>query len=476
MSQNYFRPFALIICVFFSATVDAQQKTFEQYVGWKTSSERVVLNSFASGNPDQFVLALSKNDSIQVSLFNHSNILLDQFRVRKNVSDKFSGGFVKGDSIALFFFEDLDIMHSWVYDTVTKKISEYRIPYNPRKEKHLANINTGTRFLHIAIRKTEPVLIVYDFNAHGNFERSEYDLSAGRLNSGLYGRDLWEKLSISQVVMREPDVATINSIEFLQPDEVSNPSKFYCKNDSLFLVINNSVNELSIFSIALDNKAATYRKLEVAKRISAQESVYNTYLYKDRLYHVYADPGVLAVSAYDFFTGKKLAQFQVTREDSIWFKNTAIIQDGGGTVYSKNAHRELEKTRQLVRKMIAGRPIISVSSNAEGQHEILVGVVKELRQVGGGFHPAGPGGIPAYSGGISDSWQRLTHFKMVTDARTEEHLPGVQPVDVMEKIEDYKKGIRSNDDAEVVINLEKGTAFFYYLKDSRKLCAVMIYR
>jgi hypothetical protein len=75
----------------------------------------------------------------------------------------------------------------------------------------------------------------------------------------------------------------------------------------------------------------------------------------------------------NFQSGKILNSFRTLEKDTISFKNTPIIQDGGNSIYTANAERNLEKTKQLLRKMLNGEAVITGIINQKGQHEITVG-------------------------------------------------------------------------------------------------------
>jgi hypothetical protein len=70
---------------------------------------------------------------------------------------------------------------------------------------------------------------------------------------------------------------------------------------------------------------------------------------RDKLYYIWANAEKFGIQITDFFSGRVLKKYGVLKKEDITFKNTPIIQEGGGTIYS-NQTRELEATSKLLRK------------------------------------------------------------------------------------------------------------------------------
>ncbi|MBO9573199.1 MAG: hypothetical protein J7497_13490, partial [Chitinophagaceae bacterium] len=215
------RCFLLCTLLLFIVSTNAQQKPFEWPVGWWGGA--AVLNTFAASDPHHFAIALSKKDSVKVLLINSDHELVAQFNVKKSSSEKFTGGFIRQDTIAIYY-AGKDNIHSWVYHIPSATIKDYIIPFDTKKEKELGKLSCGNRFIHITTRKKSPVIITYDITAHGTIERSEYDLGE---KAKLKNDDLWNELSRSSALSRDPDVAVMNSFELNQPEAAANPSKIY---------------------------------------------------------------------------------------------------------------------------------------------------------------------------------------------------------------------------------------------------------
>jgi hypothetical protein len=160
------------------------------------------------------------------------------------------------------------------------------------------------------------------------------------------------------------------------------------------------------------------------------------------------------------------------REDTISFKNTPIIQEG--SVNSAHEIRELDKTRQLLRKMTNGDAVITATPNSNNQIEVIVG---SYAKVGGGsgpiYTPMSSGGAPMLimpTGGFPrKSWLKSARFKMLLNAGSFEHEEGTVGNSINERIEYYTAGIKIPQEAENLFMTNGRYYHAYYDKVQRKL-------
>jgi hypothetical protein len=197
----------------------------------------------------------------------------------------------------------------------------------------------------------------------------------------------------------------------------------------------------------------------------------NSFLLDGKLYFTSATADRLHISIMDFNTGAELKKFSVNREDSISFKNTAVTQEG--QLYGFAVSKELTKTRQLLRKMVAGNAVIAALKDSLGIG-IMIGSNKEMQQMGSGggsFVPMG-GGVPIYipSGGFSRStWTKSVRFRMMVDSSSLSHIPGDMEASINDRIETYTRNIKIPNNAENLVFHDGKYLYIYYDKKERSL-------
>jgi hypothetical protein len=242
--------------------------------------------------------------------------------------------------------------------------------------------------------------------------------------------------------------------------------------------MDNQVGRTQIFSFDLARKKINYKSIErkdlaPANDGIADQCVYNSFLSEDKLYYVCADEKSLSLVINNFSDGKEIARFSAGREEEIAFKNTPILQDGGGTIYSANAKRELDKTKQFLKKLLAGRAVITAYRNQYNQCEITVGAYKQMQSTSGGWTSFG-GGAPVYTGGVSSSWKRVTRFKSIIDTKTLEHISGEAKPSLSDIINDYTMDINIPSKGERLLWLQRSFFYAYYDKNDKSLKVVKL--
>ena len=284
-------------------------------------------------------------------------------------------------------------------------------------------------------------------------------------------------LTSTSGLSRNVDIALVDPDIEAAPEVVDAQNKIYLKNDSLILLIDRAPEQLKIFSLDLNSKQATYRTLErdfppiIPDAFDLRK--FNSFLLEDKLYFVHATPNDFNVSIYNFYTSKLLSTYTSTGNDSINFKNTPVIQEGGGTFFSQDIDRKLVKTKQLLRKFSAGNALICAIRNDSGQHEVTVGAYKKITQSSGGYVPMGGAGMTMrFTPYSSYSWSRVTRFKMLIDPNTGKHIEGQMIPSVSDQIENYSKDLKIPEEGSSLFVANNFHQFAYYDRTEKKLVVI----
>ncbi|MFG6685452.1 hypothetical protein ACGK9U_02630 [Mariniflexile sp. HNIBRBA6329] len=197
---------------------------------------------------------------------------------------------------------------------------------------------------------------------------------------------------------------TPNSIEV-----VSEEKKLYIIDDKIVFTFDNNKNVTQILTInPMDYSYDIKSYQKPLLKIKPHQKKSNSFISDDKIFTIASTNDSLGFMIQDFKTRKVLKEFLVTKEDSITFKNTPIIQEGG--VYDK--YRELEGSRKFLRKLTSADLGISAYKQRD-DYLITIGSKKEIK-VGGGsgmmMPMGGFGGIPIASIGSANIFFNPTFY------------------------------------------------------------------
>jgi hypothetical protein len=425
--------------------IAAQQKHYELDLGWK--SNKLELHTISDKNKQQSCTFIVSPDSIRALVFNNQVQAIQQFGIRHLYEQQLLGGFIRNDKVYLFTQEGKkDELHNWVMDITTGTSRENILPFDLNKEKMVERISGGDRFLFITSNKKTAELIIYNFTSEAQFDTLHYQLNA-----------------------HKPDFGTVNMEGVCPIDIAAERNKLYLSGDRLLLVRNDQRDTTYITGFDIPNKKVSNWLIPHGAHASAD----NTFLLDNKLYYVGASADSLCIQIADVFSGVTKKSFVALAEDTINFRNTAIMQEGG--FYAYGGTRELGKTKQLLRKMENGNPVIGATINSNNQLEIVVGSYKEMSIAMGtggvAIRPTVSSSLVMMPAGMfySNWWIKSARFKMLLNANTLEHVSGVPGNSINEKIDYYTGGRKI---PPLGINLFKANGRYYaayYENDTRKL-------
>lgn len=290
---------------------------------------------------------------------------------------------------------------------------------------------------------------------------------------------MWQALSKSGGIgSRDVDIAIIQTEANCSIEEANAPNKIYYRNDTLLLLMDKQIGHTQVFLFDLLRKKLDYKSIEREGMASGNneftsQCVYNSFLSEDKLYYVYANEKSLSFAIFNFSDGKEVKRFYARENEEIAFKNTPVLQDGGGTIYSTNAKRELEKTKQFLNKLLAGRAVITAYQNQYNQYEITIGAYKEMQSSGGGWTSFG-GGAPIYTGGVGARWKRVTRFKSIIDTKTLEHISDEMKPSLSDVIDSYTKDIKIPSEGDSLFKIENNFFYSYYDRNNKSLVVIKL--
>ena len=293
------------------------------------------------------------------------------------------------------------------FDGKTSDIQEFTLENSNEKFVQTVTVNNVFYLLSVTIGTSD--LNIYKFEDHNLPKPNKITFKNGefidRSDQSAYLYDIFHVSSNGKFVGVETNKIDRNlptSIEIAAKEK-----KLYVKNSNLIFTFDNNRNVTQILTLHLDDYSYDVQRIEkplIEEKTSKKKS--NSFINDNELYMIASTNDDMIVQIKNFNSKDILKEIKLNVEDSIQFKNTPIIQEGG--VYDN--YRELESTKKFLRKITAGD--IGISSYKNKTHYLLtIGSEKEIPKGGGMMMPMGGfGGIPIASVGNANIFFNPTYF------------------------------------------------------------------
>lgn len=465
--------------LFFSAII-AQEEVLRIENNLKTTDD-LIEKTFAiiDESSNNLTVFLQDSDSIYAYLYDNKfeliNTLKSENLARKY--DQFLGSNVSNDRYNLFMSNKKNSafgLISFLFEKQKASITEIDLKLS--EESFLQAITHKNKFY--ILTATENGLNLYVFNNQGNFEKKSFDYSDKRFLSNKNSLCTFNYCLAGYSGI--PKTIEIQKIKSNNPNSIEVTSeriKMYVENNIVTISIDNASGFTQLIKINLEDFTSIIDNVQKPYVYSSNESYIksNSFIDENNILQIVSTRDELSFSIKDLKTKNTIKEYRLKDNDSITFKNSPIIQEGG--VYDK--YRELEKTKKFLRKITAYKIGISVYK-INNQHQITLGGKKQpTTGVGTGMGMpmgmAGFGGIPIAGFGGFNVFFDPTMFAYNSYSNTVstfinclfdenyEHVEGEIKDNVFDKISDFKEEKERFINAETIFrfnnNLYFGTCF-----------------
>lgn len=348
------------------------------------------------------------------------------------------------------------------YGEKTSTFEEFELA--SKKEMLVQTVTYNNDFYLISIIKNTSKLCFYKFNDDGKFIRTELEFTSNKLIDS-YGKEmsLFHLLTIGSGLKRIIDLKKIDENTPNSIEETSEKSKLYLRDNTVVFTFDENKNFTQIISIDLntfEKKVSQIEKPSLESDVAgnSENTIYNTelnrktnsFLRGNHLFLIGSNEEEFIFTVKNYKTKETIKEYKVNVEDSITFKNTPIIQEGGAF----ESYREMEKTRKFLRKITSG-DIGVAAYKIDNKYQITLGGKKEIQRGGGGMMmPMGSFGVPIASAGAvtiffnttysaynSYTSTKSTHIKGLFDLNFE-HLKGEIEMNSFDRINEFEENGR----------------------------------
>ncbi|CAL2090659.1 hypothetical protein [Tenacibaculum sp. 190524A05c] len=244
-------------------------------------------------------------------------------------------------------------------------------------------------------------------------------------------------------------------------ETASKLSKLYIRKNDVVITFDKNKFYTQILYLDLNTGKYKYEKIEKPLFESKKsDKTSNSFIIDHFLLLITSTKKRLVFNIYNLKNKALIKQFNIKNKEPIQFSNTPIIQKGGDF----KQYRELEKTKQFLRKISSSKIGISAFRNTTG-YEITIGGRKLVTSgtfvagvIGGGLMGAawGISASPIYSSTNTSSFgaylkNKSVHIKCLFDNNFN-HLRGNIEKNIYDKIQDYNFSKRSPRDEDIYEN------------------------
>ena len=361
------------------------------------------------------------------------------------------------------------------FDAAQKKINLITSPIFPSEQDYLKTFTYKNQICVLTIQRKTSKLNIYKIGVNGAIDILDYDFEGVEFldkfdrpitfyramlkDIGNFVRKSFELETI------EPDVP--NSLEI-----ASKAKKLYIKENKAVISIDNNNKHTQLLTLDLgkvDYKIVKIKKPELLY-VDNQDNLIksNSFLAKNRLYQIVGKKGQMRLFVTDIHSKELVKQLALQKEDSITFKNSPIIQEGG---YYSN-YREMEKTQKFLRKISSGDIAVAVQQLGDTT-KVTLGGVKEINTGGYGMPMMGFGAVGGAMTGLANAFMTPTFYAYSSYTTTKstrihclfneqlDHLSGEVSKNAFDKIKEFSKELL-NEKAETIFKYNGYYVYGYY--------------
>jgi len=313
----------------------------------------------------------------------------------------------------------------------------------------------------------DSIIQLYSFDEKSSFNKKEYPLEDKSLK---LSKTLFSQSSI-------PDVLNLEKIEGDTPNAIektSNYNKIYTTDKEVVITLDERKVETKLIVINLKNNISNVKwvqHIDVREDIKQRMSS-NSFYHQGKLYQLSATKHNLAFSYYNLETNQRSKVINLNVNDSIWFKNSSIIQKKTNKFDSQ---RELDKTKQFLRKIASTNVGISIVTINGIDHITIGGVMKFTNRSGymtgavlvGGVVGGAIAGLasvyvsPTYYSYGSYTSTKSTFINCLFDENLN-HKSGEFKNNTFDKIKEYENTIYDDFKLKTVFKYDDDYIFGYY--------------
>ncbi|MDH7447477.1 hypothetical protein [Aquimarina sp. 2201CG14-23] len=412
---------ALLVSIFYISTIIiAQERVLELedgFVKFQSGKESYALPNQITGD---LMLLLEEGRQFHAHLLD-SNYTNKAKISAKTIPSKYKyilGYNIEDHKYSIFFSDSWSTKFGvQTFDFKTNTTKNTFLDFKIKGEKYVESIVHNNKIHLITISKKSSNFNIYTFDEQ--FTPTKNVISLKELE---YPNPESRNHTITAYYLLLPDTAgTLRSLVDVEKIEGNNPNviettskenKLYQFKNQLIFSFDYSHEKTQLCFIDLDTFKGYVKSYNKPAKTEKGYRKSNSYIFDNKLFQIASSNQKMKFTVLDLKTEKFIKEYKITKEDTIRFKNSPIIQEGGGILpgFSENRVREIEKTAKYLRKISSSNLGISVYK-VDDEYNIVLGGTKDITTNNGYAGTAGFGngfsngfGVNGTIGNSTSAW------------------------------------------------------------------------
>lgn len=381
---------------------------------------------------------------LEANLFDKDQNLISNliFNDLPKYSDNFLGCSKTNNSYTLYFKNTSSRKFSALtfnFDTLEFSSND-NIGIKFKKESFIESFEANNQVFFLTSIRNTSILNMYNLKPDGSFTVKAIDLSKERFLK--YNGMETHLHTVIQGMQMPVDTFSISAGEPSSLELASAKNKIYFRDGTITITFNTFDNYTGIITIDIKDASYTYDTID-NKNFEKTErgSKTNSFIYGNYFFNMYVTRDRLVYDIYEL-DGKTLVKtLHIERDQSISFKNSPIILEGGDFTN----YRELDRTAQFLRKL-SNSTVSTFAYEQDGKFIITIGCSESFENGTVFFIYGGAGLVGALVAGaanalLTSAFQSYTHTKSTRieclfDSQFN-HIDGDIPLNGFDRIQNY---------------------------------------
>lgn len=454
----------ILSALWFTFSLQGQEKVWEAEKAYIYSNLlKKTSYSFSNTKTNELLILLEEKKKIKVYFFDEKTNLTNKFKIKPLPSKykKIIGYSVYNNVYNLFFTNSNNTKFGVLQINAKQQNAiEHKLEINITDQLYIKSIVYEDTFKMLTVDDKTSLLNIYTFDKNLNYNKEQIHII--ELEKNLNGNkklSLWQKLQSSAGRNYVTELTVIDSKNPNSIETTSNYNKLYLLDNKLIftfdgLRVNNDISKVliatiynkkykatEVLQINLESLEHTFKSFQLDDEKKEFKKT-NSYVYDDYLFQIASSKSKMKFIISDINTAQKIKEFNVIKQDTISFKNSKIIQEGGGfmPMLTEARIRKLEETKKYLRKISAADLGISVHKT-NNRYKILLGGIRERTGSYSGSATDIASITPTYNHVLwaynSASLTKTTYISCLFDEKFN-HVAGEIPENIYDKIDNFE--------------------------------------
>ena len=473
-----------LVSLFFFSLVFSQKQVFETNKAFqKPKNNSNTSYALSNSQTDEVLLIAEGSELIRAILLDKDYQIKNQ-SIAKPLQSGFSdfiGYKITKDLYTIFFTNTKQNKFGVLeFDMSNKMYATKKLDFKLKKEKFVESVFYNNEMYLFTISKQSSNINMYVFDDDYNTSKHSFSFKEAEFpnpNSPSFILDVYDQLVAGSDTF-SPVILNLAKIADENPNVIETTSKeikLYLKGKHVIFTFDKNHVKTDVFTINLETKDLEHKAFDKVSKERNEYKKHNSFLYDDILFQIASENDKMNFRAIEISSGAIINEYLTAKEDTIFYKNSPIIQEKSTSDFLGKPvenNRNLEKTKQFLRKISSADLGISVYENND-IYNIVLGGTKAIAGTGGvaamAFGVAGGMAGAALAGGIANmnysfnpvfygysSYQntKSTYINCLFDKNLN-HVEGKIPYNTYDDINDFESGLEKPKAINVFMHKDK---------------------